>query len=192
MSVIENFAALSVEEQHKFAEDLVKKINTEHTFAASADFVLTGFDANDFDGSFTIYTNVSEPVEVTRKATWQCGSKDEAAEDPGDSADYENFIFDDALNAFKTTSAVIDGYAVTLEVTDADETDDGAIEVTVKNMSEEDSGIGFYEYGDRTEYDSHPYVEVEGTIVRACECFVAFVVEPAAQEPEVEETTEEI
>jgi hypothetical protein len=82
--------------------------------------------------------------------------------------------------------AVIEGYKVSLDISDVDE--DEAIEVEVDNISHEDSGIGSYEYWGHMEYDSQPYVEVEGTIVKACTCALAFFVypvdAPASTEPE--------
>ena len=189
MSVIENFAVLSPEEQIEFATALVKTINSESTFISNNPFEITGVEADDITGGLTIDITHANPIEVRRDASWTCESKEDAEDDPGFEADYEDFVFEDAKKAFKTLSTEIDGYTVTLEVVDADDTDTVAVEVY--STSNEDSGIGSYEYWGDSGYDSHPYVEVSGTIVKACECVLALNVEPSdtieAAEPESEE-----
>lgn len=189
MSVIENFAELSFEEQQKFAEALIKTINSEKLFYDGTQFEITGIEAVDMDGSLMIEVSHADPIEVEREATWTCDSKEEASSDPGYDADYVNYLIDDAKSAFKILSTVIDGYKVTLDIADVDE--DDTIEVEVDSTSNEDGGIGDYEYWGRRGHDSDPYVEVTGTIVKACECALAFFVEADdTTEPEVEEVEE--
>jgi hypothetical protein len=175
MSAIENFARLSAEEQNKFAEALVKTINSEGIFSAVTDFRITGIEANDITGGLAIEVSHTNPIEVSRNATWTCDSEDYAEIDPGSNADFTNTIFEDVEKAFKTLSAVVDGYAVSLDISDVDETD--TIEVEVDSISYEDAGIGDYEYFGFTGTDSQPYVEVDGTIVKECECALTFFVE---------------
>ena len=45
MTVIENFAELSFEEQEKFAEALIKTINYENTFTNDTKFSFAGIEA---------------------------------------------------------------------------------------------------------------------------------------------------
>lgn len=176
MSVIENFAVLSAEEQNKFAEALLKTINSDGIFSAVTDFRITGIEANDITGGLAIEVSHTNPIEVSRNATWTCDSEDEAENDPGSNADFTNTIFEDAEKVFKTLSAVVDGYIVSLEISDVEEVD--TIEVEVDSISYEDAGIGDYEYFGFTGTDSQPYVEVDGTIVKDCECALTFFVEP--------------
>ena len=181
MSVIENFAALSVQEQREFAAGLLTKINSEHIFSEDTLFELVDIEADDLTGGLVIEVSHPVDIEVSRKATWTCGSEDEAENDPGYDAEYEESIIEDTKKAFKTLSTIIDGYNVSLEISDVDMNE--AIDVEVDRISHEDAGIGEYEYFGFRGHDSHPYVEVFGTIVKACECSLAFFIEPADDTP---------
>ena len=188
MSVIENFAALSVQEQLKFAEALIKTINSESIFTSDTNFELAGIEADEFTGGLSITVSLANPIEISRKATWHAADEDDASNDPGYDADYENYLFEDAKKAFKTLSAIIDGYTVTLDITDVDENETTSVEVD--EISHEDAGIGDYEYWGYAEHDSRPYVEVTGNIIKSCDCSLAFFVEPddvAEVVPEVKE-----
>jgi hypothetical protein len=175
MSVIENFAALSFEEQKKFAEALLKTINSESIFSSDTDFEITGIVTDDTTGELVILVENTTPVEVTRQAVWASDSE-ENAEEIGADVDYDNYLLTDAKKAFNTLDTVIDGYRVSLEISDIDEGE--VAEVNVNKISHEDSGIGDYEYFGFTGTDSQPYVEVEGTIVTKCECQLAITVAP--------------
>ena len=184
MSIIENFAVLSEKELSEFAATLVEKINSESIFSTEIKFKVADLEANNLTGELAIDVSPDEPISVPRKAYWQAESEDTAASDTSD-AEYVDLIANEAKKVFKTTSAVIDGYKVTLGIYDADATD--TLEVIVDDISHEDSGIGSYEYwGDRG-YDSHPYVEVRGTLVEACYLGIVLYVEPAEEEQEVSE-----
>lgn len=186
MEVIGNFAALSEKEQREFAEALVKTINSEHTFIDNTTLNITRVEADDLSGGLFIDVSHEPLIEVRRKATWYCDSVDYVEEDPSYDADYKRFITNDAEKAFKTLSTEIDGYAVYLEIADADEEE--FIEVEVDKITHEDDGIGDYEYFGFTGHDSRPYVKVRGTIVQACACSMTLFVEPAdATEVEPEE-----
>ena len=189
MNVIKNFAELSFEEQMKFAESIVKTINSESTFTSDTDFTISGIEVDEFAGGLIIMLNHDDLIEVSRDATWQCYDEDVVDSDPGDAANYSNYLFEDVKKAFKTLETTIEGYKVSLSVNDADEEE--TIEVHVDDYSHEDSGIGSYEYGSIRGYDSHPYIEAEGTIVKACSCALSFYIEPA-NEPVVEPETEEV
>ncbi len=186
MNVIENFAALSEKELREFAEALVKTINSESIFNTELKFEIVNLSAEDLTGELAIDVSPDDPIQVSREASWQAGDEDEAESDPGYGAEYVDSISNDAKKVFKTTSAVIDGYKVTLDVYDADEAD--TVEVTVDDISHEDSGIGDYEYWGSRGHDSNPYVEVRGTIVKACYLGIVLYVEPAE---EVQEEPEE-
>lgn len=192
MVAIENFAALSEMEQREFAEALVKTINSESIFSSEINFEITNVKAYEFDGSLAIEVSQTETIDVPREAAWQAGDEEEAALDPGYEAEYTNSIYDDVKKAFKTAETVIDGYKVSLDISDVEEVE--TVEVEVDNISHEDSGIGSYEYWGHTGYDSNPYVEVEGSIIKACDCSLAFIVEPvdvADEKPTEEPTSEE-
>lgn len=186
MEIIENFAELSFDEQKAFAETFVKTLNSEHTFTDTA-FRVTGVEADDLAGDLVIFVEPEDTIEVSREATWTSADEEDMHDDPGYEADYTNALFEDAQKAFKTLSVELEGYKVTLAVDDVDEED--TIEVEVENYSHEDAGIGSYEYWGHDEYDSRPYVEVEGNIVKACTCYISLYVEPvgAGTEPEVQE-----
>ena len=190
MNVIENFAELSFEEQTSFAEALIKTVNSESAFTEDTNFKISGVEANELSGGLIILIEHDDPIEVRRAASWQCADEDDAEDDPGFEADYENYLFEDAKKAFKTLSTVIDGYTVSLEVDDVDDIE--TVRVEVDSTSQEDSGIGSYEFWGETGYDSDPYVEVEGTIVKACDCALTIYVEPVDNTEATTEESEEI
>lgn len=177
MSVIENFAALPYKEQREFAAGLLTKINSEHIFSEDTLFELVDIEADDLTGGLIIEVSHPDYIEVSREATWACDTEDEAESDPGYDAEYEESLIEDTKKAFKALSTVIEGYTVALEISDVDAVDTVAVEAD--HISNEDSGIGDYEYFGFRGHDSRPYVEVSGTIVKACECSLAFFVEPA-------------
>ena len=172
-----NFNVMSEQEQRAFADTLIRTINSQRTFTVDVDFVLFGIEVDELAGSLVIYLSHGDDlVEVARPATWQAGNEEEASVDPGYDADFSNSLFSDARAVFGSLSAEVDGYQVTLEVVDLDEVE--TVEVVVDEVREEDSGIGSYEYWGTTGYDSQPYVEVEGTIVKACSMSLALEVLP--------------
>jgi hypothetical protein len=176
MPVVENFAAVPAKEQREFATALVNKVNTEGIFTKDAKFEIVDIYADDITGGLVVELSHAEPIEVTRKATWTCDSEDDIEDGPGYEADYSSNIYNDAEKAFNTLSTVIDGYKVSLEISEVDEGDN--LEVEVDRISHEDAGIGDYEYFGFTGTDSDPYVEVEGTVVRECYCSLALIIEP--------------
>lgn len=175
MSIVENFAALSFEEQKKFAEALLKTINSESIFSSDTDFEITGIVTDDTTGELVIFVENTSPIEVTRQAVWSSDSE-ENAEEVGNDVDYDNYLMADAKKAFNTAATVIDGYKVSLEISDVEEGE--VAEVNVTKINHEDSGIGSYEYFGFTGTDSQPYVEVEGSIVTNCSCQLAIIVAP--------------
>jgi hypothetical protein len=176
MSVIENFAELSFEEQKKFAEALVETINSECTFTDQVDFKVTKVEANEMTGGLVIDLEHEDTIEVERDATWQCSSRDDV-EDTPDDPDYAEHIMDDIESAFKTLAAELEGYSITLQVDYWDEVD--TVDVKADYVSDEDSGIGRYEFWGEIGYDSHPYCEVTGTITQACAVDCSLHVEAA-------------
>lgn len=176
MAIIENFAELPEQEQKDFAAAIIKTINTENIFTSEVDFKIHGVEVDDFDGSLMIHTQTSKPLEVAREATWSCANEDEIDDDPGYDANFVNSIYDDVQSALKTLSTELEGYKISVDISDTGE--EKTVEVNAEHYSHEDGGIGWYEYWGHDEYDSHPYVEVEGTIVKACICYITFTVEP--------------
>lgn len=189
MSVIENFAELSAQEQKAFAEALVKTINSEHIFHEYAEFKIDYVEADDLTGDLIIAAETADKIYVEREATWTCGDADEAYEKPDGDVDYKDDLFGDIKKTLKTLSTTIEGYTITMELADAEDYDPAA-EVEVDSISDEDDGIGSYEHFGYRGYDSHPYVEVKGTLTKDCDFSFAFVVEPTG-EPAVETTPEE-
>ena len=174
MSTIENFAALPIKDQREFASALIDTLNSENIFTSETDFVVTHVEADDYSGGLVVEVRTTEPIKVSRKATWQCSEMPEVENDPGYSADYKNPISEDLKQGFKIFSTEINDYLVTLEITDGIEAE--TVEVTAENTRHEDSGVGHNEFWGSTEFDSHPYVEVDGIIVQECNCtFIIFV-----------------
>lgn len=173
MEIIENFAELSEQEQRAFAEAIIKTINSESTFSSFVDFQVTGVEADDMSGCLFIETSHTDTLDVERFATWTCLDEDDkySPEDP----EYKSSIYEDAEKTFKTKEATIDGYYILInDIADVDSEE--IVDVEVDNVSYEDAGIGSYEYWGHMEYDSQPYIEVEGTIIEACSCIVVFEV----------------
>ena len=96
MAVIENFDAISVQEQMKFAEALLNTINSESIFSDQTNFEITEVEASSLTGGLYIGVKQTNPIEVERKATWTAANEDDAESDPDD-ADYYNDIDEDAL-----------------------------------------------------------------------------------------------
>lgn len=176
MEVIENFSALSVEEQLKFAEALVKTLNSEATFIDGVSLSVKKVEADDMTGGLIIEVSHDPKIEVARNADWTCDSEEETDADPGYDADYENSAAEDAEQAFKALSTKIEGYTVSLSVEDTDEEE--FLDTRVDKISHEDDGIGSYEYFGFTGYDSQPYIQVEGAVVQALVCDIVLFVEP--------------
>ena len=192
MAVIENFAALSEQEQQKFAATLLKTINSEKTFIDDNSFKIDRVEADDFTGGLIIEVSHTEPIEVVRPATWSANNTEDVNDTP-EYPDYINNMSEDVKAAFKTTETIIDGYKVSLEIVDVDETD--TVDIEVDSYEDADDGIGSYEYCGVRGYDSDPYISVEGTIIKACDCALVLYVDPAdAVDPvtpvDPEDTTE--
>ena len=189
MNVIENFTELSVQEQKEFAEKLVATVNSEHTLSDEASFKILEVSADELTGDLVVdITNPDEElIAVKREASWTCGDEDETTNDPGYDAEYQESLTNDAAKALKTAAFEFEGYTINVDVYVVDEVETS--EVIVDEYSHEDSGIGSYEYWGFHGHDSRPYLEVSGTLVKACGIGVSLVVsasKPAA-EPETEE-----
>ena len=182
------FIDMSEAELRTFAESMLKTINSEHIFSDDISFEFVKTEVDEFNGGLWIEISTGGDIEVERPATWQTGDEDEI--ESGYEADFVNSIYKDVENVFKTTKVELEGYHVELDIADAASVE--TIEVTADNVSSEDGGIGHYDYWGHSGYDSSPYYEVEGTIVEACDCAIAFFVEPIAPASEEPTTEEEI
>lgn len=180
MSVIENFAELSAKEQQDFAAAIVKTINSEHIFTSETDFEVAKVEIDDFTGGLMIEVTHTDYFEVERDATWEVADEEDAHSDP-DVVEYATSIYDDTEDVFKVNEAVIDGYKITLYTGDVDEVE--TVDVKVDEINHEDAGIGSYEFWGMPGYDSHPYIEVLGTLTKACTIDVGFLVEPNDEVP---------
>jgi hypothetical protein len=183
MAVTEIFSNLSREELQEFVAKLIKTINSEHIFTDKVELKLdTHYDieASDFDGNLYIPVTHEDTIDIERDANWICYNEEDRfdADDP----EFENSIEEDAEDFFKTLSTTIEGYRVDLEVNDVDE--DATVSVDVSSCSEEDGGIGEYEYWGHIEYDSQPYYAVEGVITQACTCYMTLIIEPLPETAE--------
>ena len=179
MSVIENFAALPENELEEFAKALVNTINSKGLFSADVKFDFADTWADELSGNLTISTGTVDEIELPRKASWVCDSRDEIEDDPGSEAEYVNSLSEDLAKLFQTMEAEIDGYKVSVEIDDEEyNNSDPAVDVVAEEVERGDAGIGSYEYWGYTGYDSQPYYEVTGTITKAFGATVYFYVEP--------------
>ena len=176
--MVEHFAELSTEEQVEFAKTLLNKINSDKIFSDAVDFEFQGVEVDDITGGMWIDIIQSDPISVCRRATWDAADEEDAYADPGNDADYDNTLREEIRRSFKTLSTQIDGYKVLLKIDDIDEDETVDPDIEITGLSHEDSGIGSYEYWGFTGYDTHPYVEVEGTITKAYNCVLTLFVEP--------------
>jgi hypothetical protein len=174
--VIENFAELSFEEQKKFAEALVKTINTENTFTDQTNFKVESIEADEMTGGLIIVLEHEGTINVYRDASWSCTYHDEASQRP-DSPEFNNSDSDDAKEVFKTLAVELEGYSVTLSVDDVDTED--IVDVEVSEIYREDDGIGHYDYFGHRGYDSSSYFVVEGVLGQACYIYCSLYVEAA-------------
>jgi hypothetical protein len=134
-------------------------------------------DADELTGGLDIGVRTEQPVVITRNATWQCGSAEEAKDvEYYWDIDYENPTATDAEKAFSAELANIDGYKVILTVDDAEVVGD-IEDIEILNTTDEDDGIGHYEYFGATGYDSRPFCVVEGILTMECECSLRLYIE---------------
>lgn len=175
MSVIENFAVLSEQEQHEFAAKLLEKINSEKIFSDTVSFQLNGVEADDFTGDLWILLSDINSLKVARAATWNTYDDTDKPEDE-DTIEYENTSEVDIIKTFKTSAATVDDYTISIAVDDYNENE--IVDVEVTGSKEADDGIGDYEYFGFRGYDSHPYYEMEGILVRDYDCYLSLRVEP--------------
>ena len=182
MELIQDFNTLSVEEQEAFAREFVQKINDTKVFTDEVDFVFDVVDADEISGDLYIgvYTKEGQDIAVERKASWTCGSVEDLYDNPED-VEFDEYIETDVTKALKTLTTELDGYIITIEVDDAD---GDTIDREVKDYSNEDDGIGSYEYWGFTGYDSRPYVAVTGIITQACGFSATLTVSPVSQDKE--------
>ncbi len=189
MAVIENFDAISVQEQMKFAEALLNTINSESIFSDETNFKISKVEADEMTGRLEISLESEGLIEVAHNATWTCADEDDLYSVPDyDDIDEEESIYDAAKRSFKTLSVELEGYTVSLDIDDINA--ESSTEVEVDNYSHEDSGIGSNEFWGVVSYDSRPYLLVEGAIIKECTCYITLYVEPVdtfeEPEPEIE------
>ena len=174
---VENFSELPDEELQQLASMLIQKMNSSSTFVSNNKFVIDDAMADELTGNLLISVYTEDPVSVQRKATWVVDTIDDVDNSEKlEDVDYLNSIYVDTTSAFKTSTATVDGYKVTMHVDDVD--DLGIVETAVDRYSEEDAGIGNYEYFGFNGYDSRPYVEVDGVTTNSCTCYITIEIEP--------------
>ena len=170
---IEDFEDSTEAEQKMFVNSLVSKINTEHLFTSEVDFIVDDYWTEDCSKKLVVTLSHGGAVEVTREASWQCGTSDHINDMPEDIEYYKSSITDVA-SVFKTGPFVVDNYKVTLAVDDVDTEE--ACDVEATNYSNEDDGIGFFEFWGHKGYDSRPYIQVEGNVACKCTCLLTLTV----------------
>jgi hypothetical protein len=176
MSIIYNFSELAEKDIQQFAADLVTKINSESIFSSQVDFKIEDVEADEMSGNLFISLSHDDLIEVYRAASWQSANEDTVSDLSYAEPNFDNSLSEDTKDSFETLTAEIDGYKVTLDVYDVDAED--RLDVDVTGYSHEDSGIGRYDFWGDVGYDSQPYVEVEGTIIYGCSCYMTLIVEP--------------
>ena len=193
--VIENFAALSTKEQHEFADKLLKTINSEKAFL-DAELIIEDVEADELSGDLVIMASTTEAVEVDREGTWSTGyssDDDEAYElthatPARRDVDFEDSEEEAVTKALKVRSVDLEGYTVTIEVDNIAESDIESVS-EVNEVTEDDAGIGDYEYFGFRGTDSQPYLVVQGTLFCILYPYLRLTVAPTvtAVEPEAEE-----
>lgn len=193
--VIENFAILSTKEQHEFADKLLKTLNSEKTFL-DVELVIEEVEADELSGDLVIMASTTEAVEAERNGTWATGySRDEEeiydlthATPDSMYVDFEDSEDEAAAKALKARSADLEGYTVTIEVENVTESDLESVS-EVDEVTEDDAGIGDYEYFGFKGTDTQPYLEVQGTLFCTLYPYLRLTVTPTATEvePEAEE-----
>lgn len=199
MPIIENFAAISEKEQREFATALLKTINSEKPFTADTEFTIDEIEADELSGDLLIYVSTSSLLEVERDATWSCaGASDEDEEYDNTHAtpevrdvDFASSIMDDLDGLFKSKTATLDDYTVSLSIDDIKELSVKEV-VDVSEISDEDSGIGSYEHFGFIGYDSRPYIKVTGSLLCKCDLALILTVAPFFDVPAEPEAEEEI
>lgn len=185
--IIENFAELSEKEQLDFAQKIIDKINADFIFTGDTKFTISEVYADELSGDLNIEIDHEDYIEVAREASWTCDDEDEVYSVPksyDSDIEYEQSIMKDAEKAFKTLSTTIDDYLVTLTIGDAYVEEIEASEVS--DYSNEDAGIGHYDYWGTPGYDSRPYVQVEGTLYTNCSMGLTLSVGVPQSEPKLE------
>ena len=175
--MIADFNTLSMEELKQFAVDLVAKVNAAKLFHDDAELAV----AEDIDlsvdetfGSLNIPVYFKDGLDISMDATWTCSEPEDAT------SDYDDIEFTESesramLRELKGTTAKLEAFTLTLS--DLDYEDYEITEVEATDITDEDAGIGWYEYWGETGYDSHPYCEVEGTAYINCEAFAWLTVD---------------
>lgn len=164
MKIIDNFNLLSEEEKKQIAEEFITKINEQNLLSNEVDIELVEvLEGDELDGGLNIVFATVDALPFERVGHWQVGDEDELHSTPKIfDVEFDETIYKDAKAAFKTTSLQLDGYNISIDDIDVD--DESIDEVEVEDYTHEDSGIGHYEYWGFEGYDSHPYIEVNGTL----------------------------
>ena len=188
MSVIENFAALTEQEQRQFAEQLVAKINAENIILPGNTLTILEVEADELTGNLWISLDHEDGIVAARPAGWTTGSEEYTNHPASENIEYANTIDEDARKELKTLSAVVDGYNVTV-TTDVVDWDEDEFEVDSTDYQKD----GFsYEYWGTSGYEDTSYYECEGTVYCTCTVAINLEVEPSIEEPEQTEEPEEM
>ena len=175
--MVKDFTELSVAEQIKLAKSLIEKIDSEKIFTDETNFEFQDVDLDNTSKGLCISISTSNPIRISREASWEAGTEEGATEDPGNNAEFEYSLLADAKKSFKTLSCEIDGYTVSLQIDDIEKDETSDSEVEVVNLTHEDAGIGPYEFWGFKGYDSQPYVAAEGVITSNYDCNLTIFVD---------------
>lgn len=153
MELIDNFSLLTKEEQMQFAVELLKKINETGVFSDTIklDQINPDYEAeaNDMDGSLTIYIDLDR-LDYSREF-----ATDDVDQDPWE-YEYIQDAEEAAAQVFKTTKAVLDGYDLELRIEDIPNEEREDTEIESSRSYHEDDGIGWHEFWGDVAYDSRP------------------------------------
>lgn len=120
----------------------------------------------DEDGNLVVWI-YGDDLEVRVDAEWQAGTDDDLEDIDTDTfePDDSSITLEDIFPGLETLPTDIDNFEIiAVEFNGREDIDYDMSDVEVEDSSEEDSGIGWYEYWGAKGYDSHPYYEVYGTV----------------------------
>lgn len=176
--MIQSFAKMSFDARLHFAEEMIKKINSESIFLNGTKFKIDQIELDDYSDDLIILTTSVDPVKLSRGVFWQVPNEDYLYYKPK-SMDYIDTEYEAVSELLKTKTAVVDGYTVTAEIDDVEAGKN--IEVQVDSYYHDDNGIGYYDFWGEPGYDSRPFIVVEGTATEEREVAISFYVSPKAE-----------
>ena len=147
----------------RMAEAVVAELNKGKVFADDTLIKVKKAYIDPYSDAFLVDVEL-DSVSVKREASWNTDGDDESPTSVDEDLTYEYSESDDIKKAFKTTEATILGHKVYLLLDECTAEKVDTTDWTIEHSSEEDAGIGSYEFWGEVGYDSRPYMHYEGTI----------------------------